>query len=286
MIYAPIAGLEEFADWQLAVVNRSIGPTPAALTLYSREGAVLASSNLTLAANETREMNIQTLLPPGNAESKVGGLLFRSNIGNSRQLPSGPLQQGLHPGEGQLIITSSYRRGSRLIALMILLLAPMAILTQTTPAPTVPTAADARVAAIMDGILKRGEGHAEGREDVKTHTWVPPSPEDIAHIRELGPQAIGPLDKALDSPSRSFQRLLAVKLLGGIGGADVVPSLQRVLESSMPNSVRIAALSALGNVPDYLAAPILQKAAHDPDPQVAGCAKDLLTGYYHLPITQ
>jgi hypothetical protein len=30
MIYAPIAGLEEFADWQLAVVNRSIGPTPAA----------------------------------------------------------------------------------------------------------------------------------------------------------------------------------------------------------------------------------------------------------------
>jgi hypothetical protein len=144
-------------------------------------------------------------------------LLFGSNVGNLRQLPSGPLQQGLHPEEGQLMITSIYRRGSRLFALMILLLAPTAVLTQATPAPTVPTA-DAKVAAIMDGILKRGEGHAEGREDVKTHMWVPPSPEDIAHIRELGPQAIGPQHKVVDSRS-PFSPATGCQAVGGDWGA-------------------------------------------------------------------
>jgi hypothetical protein len=229
-------------------------------------------------------MNIQTLLPPGNAESKVGGLLFGSNVGNLRQLPSGPLQQGLHPEEGQLIITSSYRRGFRLFALMILLLAPTAVLTQATPAPTVPTA-DAKVAAIMDGILKRGEGHAEGREDVKTYTWVPPSPEDIARIRELGPQAIGPLNKVLDSRS-PFRQLLAVRLLGEIGGPEVIPALKRGLEDDRWVVVRTQSLSCLLHVPDDLALPIIRSAVHNRDPQVSGRAKDLLTEYYHLPITE
>ncbi len=73
-IYAPIAGLDEFASWQLAVVNRSPGPTPATITLYSREGAVLATSQVTLAANETRDLDIRTLLPEGDTSPKVGGL--------------------------------------------------------------------------------------------------------------------------------------------------------------------------------------------------------------------
>ena len=64
----------------------------------------------------------------------------------------------------------------------------MAALAQATSTPPTPDA-DAKVAAILDGILRRGEGHAEGREDVKTSTWVPPSFADIEQIREIGHDA-------------------------------------------------------------------------------------------------
>ena len=50
-------------------MNRTSGPMPATITLYSRDGAVLASSKLTLAGNETREMDIQALLAQDNAET-------------------------------------------------------------------------------------------------------------------------------------------------------------------------------------------------------------------------
>jgi len=168
--------------------------------------------------------------------------------------------------------------------LLVVLVAPITILCQAISAQSVPTA-DARVVAIMDKILKRGEGHAEGREDVKTRTWVPPLPEDIASIREIGPQAIGPLNKALDSQS-PFRQLLAVRLLGEIGGPEVVPPLKRGLEAGRWVVVRTQSLSSLLRVPDDLALPIIRDAVHDSDPQVSGRAKDLLTDYYHLSVEQ
>jgi hypothetical protein len=73
-IYAPIAGLEEFASWQLAVVNRSPGVMPATITIYSRDGSVLASSKVALTANETRDLDIRALLPQGDAERRLGGV--------------------------------------------------------------------------------------------------------------------------------------------------------------------------------------------------------------------
>jgi hypothetical protein len=91
----------------------------------------------------------------------------------------------------------------------------MAALAQATSTPT--PDADTKVAAILDRILRRGEGHAEGREDVKTSTWVPPSFADIEQIREIGHDAIAPLNNALDSQT-PFRQLLAVRLLGEIGG--------------------------------------------------------------------
>jgi hypothetical protein len=76
---------------------------------------------------------------------------------------------------------------------------------------------DAKVAAIMDDVLKRGEGYAG---DVKTYTWVPPLPADFERIREIGHDAIKPLSRCFDSPRRPFLRTLAVRFLGEIGGAD------------------------------------------------------------------
>ncbi len=156
-------------------------------------------------------------------------------------------------------------------------IAALAQATSTQPSPD----PDAEVAAVMDSILARGEGHVG---NVKTSTWVPPSPEDIERIRQIGHDAIAPLNKALNFPRRSFQQLLAVKLLGDIGGADVVPPLNRALEPDKPNSVRFAALFALLNVPDDLALPIIRSAVYDSDPVVVRGAKELLTDYYQLPV--
>lgn len=145
-----------------------------------------------------------------------------------------------------------------------------------------PQDANTRVNKIMDEILKRGE-HQQGA--VKISTWVPPTPEDLDKIREIGHDAIAPLDNALDSrqPNRPF---LAVKLLEVIGGPDIVPPLKRSLLPSNPNLIRIASLSALRSAPDALAIPIIRGAVHDSDPIVADRAMRLLTEYYHLPLTE
>jgi hypothetical protein len=58
----------------------------------------------------------------------------------------------------------------------------------------------------MDSILKRGEGHIG---DVQTNTWVPPTPEDFERIREIGHDAISPLNQALES-RLPFRQLLAI----------------------------------------------------------------------------
>jgi HEAT repeat protein len=156
-------------------------------------------------------------------------------------------------------------------------------LAQATTTESV-TDVDAKVVAIMDDVLRRGEGRAEGRPDVKTYTWVPPSQEDVERIREIGHDAIAPLDKALDPPyKRPFQRILAIRLLGEIAGVDVIPPLTRALKADNPNSVRIAALAALVNVPRDRALPIFREAIHDSDPVVARFAQELLTGYIDVP---
>jgi len=145
--------------------------------------------------------------------------------------------------------------------------------------PQESTASD-RVAAILDKILKRGEGSIG---NIKTTTWVPPSQEDIERIREIGQSAIPPLDRALDS-HRPFEQLLAVRLLGAIGGANVVGPLNRALGSGKANSVRVAALWALRSAPVDLAIPIIQSAVGDPDPLVARHAREVLTDYYQVEV--
>lgn len=136
---------------------------------------------------------------------------------------------------------------------------------------------DVKVRAILDTILKRGEGSIGG---VKTSTWVAPTQADVESIKELGLGAIPPLDHALDS-RRPFEQFLVVRLLGAIGGAEIVPTLKRALEPGRANSVRMAALSALRGAPESLALPIIRNALNDSNPLVARRAHDLLTNYYH-----
>jgi hypothetical protein len=198
------------------------------------------------------------------------------------RLPSsqGRRARKLYAGGSKLIGRGSFIRGSRLIVLSGCVCLHMAASAQATSRPPTPDA-DTKVAAILDRILRRGEGHAEGREDVKTSTWVPPDFADIEQIREVGHDAIAPLNKALDSQT-PFRQLLAVRLLGEIGGTDVVLPLKRGLEANRSVVVRMSSLSSLRSVPDALALPIIRSAVLDSDPRVAERARTLLTDYYQL----
>ena len=62
-IYAPIAGLEDFDEWQLAVVNRSPSPNRATIVVFSSDGLSHYASRITLNGNETRTMDVKSLLP-------------------------------------------------------------------------------------------------------------------------------------------------------------------------------------------------------------------------------
>jgi HEAT repeat protein len=150
----------------------------------------------------------------------------------------------------------------------------------TVQAPT--SDPDTAVASLIDRILTRGE---TSRGTVRMSTWVPPTAEDIAEVKRLGTSAIPPLDRAFLA-KRSFQRLLVIRLLGEIGGPEIVPTLKRGLDPTLSNSVRLGALYALTTVPNDLALPLIRGNVKDKDPLVAKEAKDLLANRYHAAVDQ
>jgi HEAT repeat protein len=116
-------------------------------------------------------------------------------------------------------------------------------------------------------------------------TWVSPTAEDIAEIKRLRTSAIPPLERAF-FVKRSFQRLLVIRLLSEIGGPEIVPTLKRALDPTLPGSVRFVALGALTTAPDDLASPLIRANVNDKDPLVAKEAKDLLANRYHVAVDQ
>jgi HEAT repeat protein len=138
---------------------------------------------------------------------------------------------------------------------------------------------DAVVADVIQSTLKRGESTTS--EGYHAYTWVSPSEEDVAKISDLGVKAIAPLSRYLDSP-RPFVQLLAVRLLGKVGGAEAVEPLKRGLATDRWVVVRTQSLSSLIGTPDSLALPIIQSMRKDADPLVRKRAEDLLTSHYHL----
>jgi HEAT repeats len=178
------------------------------------------------------------------------------------------------------MIPKGLRFSACLIAITSLCLPLNAALSQSTQTQlSQDSDANARIAAILDSILRRGETPlGEGT----TSRWVPPSSDEIEEVHKIGPSAIPALDKALDS-HRPFEQFLAVRLLEAIGGPEIVPPLKHALTADKANSVRLAALAALRSAPDNLAVPIIRSAVRDPDALVAQRAKDLLIEYYNLP---
>jgi hypothetical protein len=72
-MYAPIAGLQDFDNWEVSVVNRTSSTTPVAVVVYSADGTPF-SFPITLSANETRRLDIKSLLPPQLTKDTTGGI--------------------------------------------------------------------------------------------------------------------------------------------------------------------------------------------------------------------
>jgi hypothetical protein len=74
ILYAPIAGIEDFAEWDVAIVNRSSTPMSGTLTIYSAEGNPFPPSKITLDRDETRHLDIRSLTPPEETAHTIGGI--------------------------------------------------------------------------------------------------------------------------------------------------------------------------------------------------------------------
>jgi hypothetical protein len=130
-----------------------------------------------------------------------------------------------------------------------------------------------RVAKIVRERLSDGVSMVNG---VRVQNKTPPSPEITKEIRECGNAAIPVLTHYLRSESQN-ERVVAVELLGLLGGSRVVAPLKYVVEKDRSPTLRILALRWLSQAPSGLASPIISKAARtDVDESVRKAARDLL----------
>lgn len=137
--------------------------------------------------------------------------------------------------------------------------------------PAIP--ARERVAKIVRERLSDGAGVVNG---VRVQTRTPPAPEIRKEIRECGNAAIPVLTDYLRSENEN-ERVIAVELLGLLGGSRVVAPLKNVIEKDRSPTLRILALRWLSQGPSSLTSPIIRKAARtDVDESVRKAARDIL----------
>lgn len=135
-----------------------------------------------------------------------------------------------------------------------------------------------RVATIFRETLKQGEFSVErgGGRRVTARTFVPPSTEHVDEMRRYGDDAIPVLAEYLNSGS-GFEKYLAMRLLGAIGGKGVVEPLGKIALSDASAGFRLAALLWLTDAPWDLASPIIRQAAeHDDSSEVRDKALEIL----------
>lgn len=80
-LYAPIAGLPAFKDWEVVVVSHSTKPATAMLTVYSASGKPYPKNEVSLAASETKRLDVRSLIPT-DAIGDLGGMSIDYNGGS------------------------------------------------------------------------------------------------------------------------------------------------------------------------------------------------------------
>jgi hypothetical protein len=95
---------------------------------------------------------------------------------------------------------------------------------------------------------------------VKATTWLPPDDNVRDQIKCLGVAAVPAVADLVRSTHRSFGSLLAIKMLGWIGGPEIVPPLAWVLSRSGDFlTSKTAALESLAAAPPDEALPVIQE---------------------------
>lgn len=141
---------------------------------------------------------------------------------------------------------------------------------QTNP-PVIPVRE--RVAKLVRQRLSDGTGQVNG---VRIQVRIPPAPEIKKEIRDCGNSAIPVLTDYLRSENEN-ERVIAVELLGLLGGSRVVAPLRSVIERDRSPTLRILALRWLSQVPSSQVLPVIRKAARaDVDESVRKAARDIL----------
>jgi hypothetical protein len=135
-----------------------------------------------------------------------------------------------------------------------------------------------RIATIFRETFKQGERSVElnGHRQVMSQTFAPPLPWYVDQIRHYGDDAIPILAEYLHSGS-GFDKYLAMRFLGLIGGGGVVEPLGEVALHDASSSFRLTALLWLSVARWDLADPIIRQiAANDSSPEVREKAKEIL----------
>jgi len=133
---------------------------------------------------------------------------------------------------------------------------------QTVSAKTPNQAMRERIATIFRETLKQGETQIELKDHstVTALTFIPPTNEHVEEIRRYDKEAVPILADYLNRGS-GFEKYIAMRFLGSIGGKSIINPLRRVaLDDPSPNS-RETALLWLSAARWDLAAPIIRQAA-------------------------
>lgn len=131
-----------------------------------------------------------------------------------------------------------------------------------------------QVKAVFDENRKISEFRTP--QGVSGYTFMPPSQEGLSQIRVLGKDAVEALIPYLKSPSRR-EEVLALRLLGEIGGQDIIAPLADYLRNSTSPISRQMALRWLSAVcpPDSTSSIFEEYAANDPDADVRAVAQKM-----------
>ncbi len=113
---------------------------------------------------------------------------------------------------------------------------------------------------------------------MRATTWLPPDDSVRGQIQCLGTAAVPQISEVLHDNDRPFGRLLAIEMLGWIGGAEIVPPLSWAL--ARPGDFLItksAALDALASAPPDKAIPVIEEALRaEKNPRVREKAASVL----------
>lgn len=74
VLYAPLAGMQEFDDWDLVILNRDVLQQNATIRIYSSDGKPYPPTSISLTRTETRHIDARRLLPANSASGTVGGI--------------------------------------------------------------------------------------------------------------------------------------------------------------------------------------------------------------------